>query len=104
MKYIAGPLKSQLTVAEAKQLISINDICLELGISSELGRSCKSPFREDRNPSFSVFERNGECFWKDHGTGESGDVIKFWAKAKGLDKRQACSEFMQFAKTKLGRI
>lgn len=46
------------------------------------GKSCKSPFRQDRTPSFSVFD-NGRA-WKDHATGESGDVVSFYTKATGL--------------------
>lgn len=45
------------------------------------GRMC-SPFREDRNPSFSCFTgRGGYGFWKDHATGEFGDNIEFYRKA-----------------------
>ena len=46
------------------------------------GKSCKSPFREDRTPSFSVFD-NGRA-WKDHGNGDAGDVVSFYMKATGL--------------------
>lgn len=44
---------------------------------------CKisSPFREDRNPSFSLFIGQGNhiCF-KDFGTGEGGDLISLYCK------------------------
>ena len=38
-----------------------------------------SPFRKDRNPSFGIFysSKNKKLLFKDHGTGECGDVIKF---------------------------
>lgn len=46
---------------------------------------CKlsSPLREDDDtPSFSMIERDGKIFWKDFGTGTSGDAVKlmslFW--------------------------
>ena len=46
-----------------------------------------SPFREDRTPSFSVFEQGRA--WKDFGTDEGGDVISFRAKADGVDAGEA---------------
>jgi len=46
-------------------------------------KSCKSPFRQDRSPSFSVFDNSKA--WKDHATGEAGDVVSFYQKATGLD-------------------
>ena len=45
-------------------------------------KSCKSPFRQDRTPSFSVFD--GGRAWKDHATNEGGDVVSFYMKATGL--------------------
>lgn len=37
-----------------------------------------SPLREDDNPSFSLFQtKEGNILFKDHATGESGDVFKF---------------------------
>jgi len=41
----------------------------------------RSPFREDRNPSFSCFSgRGGYSFWRDHTTEESGDNIDLFRK------------------------
>lgn len=46
----------------------------------------KSPFREDRNKSFSI------CFkgagWKDHATNETGNVYKFAQRATGKDGKE----------------
>jgi len=36
-----------------------------------------SPLRSEKNPSFYVFRSDRGWFWKDWGTGESGDIIKF---------------------------
>ena len=38
-----------------------------------------SPFRKDKNPSFGIFysKRTNQLLFKDHGTGECGNVIKF---------------------------
>jgi hypothetical protein len=36
-----------------------------------------SPLRSEKNPSFYVYRSERGWFWKDWGTGESGDIIKF---------------------------
>lgn len=44
----------------------------------KVGFIYNSPFREDKNPSFGVFVgRKGNLMFKDHGSGITGDVIKF---------------------------
>jgi hypothetical protein len=59
------------------------------------GKSCHSPFRDDRNPSFSIFGDGRK--WKDFGSGESGDVVDFIAKAKGIDKSAGAKELIALA-------
>jgi len=68
--------------------VDIFQIWVHLGLRGKPARSCKSPFRQDRNPSFSIYENR--CLWRDHGTGEGGDVIAFIAKAKGTSRSDAC--------------
>lgn len=53
----------------------------DLGFEGQAGKSCCSPFREDRCPSFSVYEDGKR--WKDHATDEGGDVVDFVARALG---------------------
>ena len=45
----------------------------------KVGAIYNSPFRKDKNPSFGVFysKKSNKLLFKDHGTGECGDVIKF---------------------------
>lgn len=45
----------------------------------KIGLIYNSPFRKDKNPSFGIFysKKSGRLLFKDHGTGECGDVIKF---------------------------
>ena len=45
----------------------------------KVGMIYNSPLRKDKNPSFGIFysKRANKLLFKDHGTGESGDVIKF---------------------------
>ena len=48
---------------------------------------CNWPLREDRHPSGSIFDEGRK--WKDHGTGESGDVFSFIMKANNCDFKEA---------------
>lgn len=71
--------------AEAREAITISDAWTMLGLEGEPRKSCRSPFREDRSPSFSIFH-DGRAF-KDQATGEGGDVIEFIRIALGGDHR-----------------
>lgn len=70
----------------------------DLGLAGEPGNSCRSPFREERNPSFSVFGE-GER-WKDFASGESGDVLDFVARARQCDLAGAVA----FVRERLGIV
>ena len=86
------------TIAEAKQRLSITGVWPILGLTGKPSKSCKSPFRADKRPSFSVYVgRDGIERWKDHATGEDGDAISFLAKARGIDNKQATREFLELA-------
>ena len=45
----------------------------------KVGMISNSPFRKDKNPSFGIYysKRTKQLLFKDHGTGECGNVIKF---------------------------
>lgn len=45
----------------------------------KVGMIYNSPFRKDKNPSFGIYysKRANKLLFKDHGTGECGNVIKF---------------------------
>lgn len=79
----------------AKHQLRIPELWRMLGLPSEPGKSCHSPFRDDHNPSFSVFDDG--LRWKDHATGEHGDAIDFLARARGLSNADACREFLKLA-------
>ena len=54
----------------AKEELPIPALWQLLNLPGKPARSCRSPFREDRNPSFSIYD--GGHRWKDHGTGLGG--------------------------------
>ena len=66
-----------------KEVYRIHDAWEDLGLPGEPSESCRSPFRDDLNPSFSVFDAGRK--WKDYGIDESGDVFDFVQKVTGFD-------------------
>jgi len=57
---------------------------------AEIGKTYRSPFRSDQNPSFSFYNgKSGWVRWKDFGTGESGDLIQLVAKGRGILRPEA---------------
>ncbi len=71
--------------AEARERYTIADCWSILGLPGEPKHSCRSPFRDERTPSFSIHS-DGKA-WTDHGTGEGGDVVEFIRHAIGGDHR-----------------
>lgn len=45
----------------------------------KVGMIYNSPFRKDKNPSFGIYysKRTKQLLFKDHGTGECGNIVKF---------------------------
>lgn len=52
----------------------------------KVGVIYNSPFRKDKNPSFGIFysKRTKQLLFKDHGTGDCGNVIKFVSLYTGI--------------------
>ena len=84
-------------IEEARLRLGIPDLWHHFGLPGEPGRCVRSPFREDNNPSFSVWYNGERWKFKDHGTEESGDEIGFFAKADGCDEREASKRFIELA-------
>lgn len=77
-----NPLKAAIAA------VSIEEIWRFLKLPGEPGRRCRSPFRDDKDPSFSIFK--GGHHWRDFGTDESGDLVGFIVKAKRTSRSNAC--------------
>src|SRR5439155_2889438 len=67
----------------------------KIGLGKFAKSSVCSPFREDKKPSWGIFQRDGKWFFKDQSTGDSGDEITLLARWKGLDEKR---EFPQLVK------
>ncbi len=79
-------LKERLLIPEAWQ---------KLQLQGQPGATCRSPFREDKNPSFSILKDGRR--WKDYGTGQGGDVIDFIAMARQITTGEALKVFLELA-------
>ena len=82
-------------VAEAKERLTIRDIGAKLFPDWKPGKSCRCPWREDRNPSFSISD-DGRLF-NDFASGEGGDVVSFLAMARGIPESEAARELIRWA-------
>ena len=82
-------------VAEAKERLTIREIGAKLFPDWKPGKSCRCPWREDRNPSFSVSD-DGRLF-NDFASGEGGDVVSFLALARGIPESEGARELIRMA-------
>lgn len=82
-------------LARAKERLRIPDLWDRLALDGTPSKSCRSPFRDDRAPSFSVSEDG--LLWNDFAEGTGGDAVDLLAKAAGLDNREAARRFIEMA-------
>lgn len=72
--------KARLRIPELWRILKPGDEPRERG-------GCRSPFRPDRHPSFSIFDDGRR--WKDHATVDGGDAVDFLMHAGGLTRSAA---------------
>jgi hypothetical protein len=89
---IASPTP-RTRIEEAKVRFTIPMLWRMFNLRGDPGSPCHSPFREDRSPSFSVFDEGRR--WIDHATAERGDAVDFLAKIKGISKAEAFIELLK---------
>jgi hypothetical protein len=87
--------KNREQLDAAKSRVSIADAWRALGLPGEPRRTCCSPFREDRHPSFSI----SSCgrLWNDFATGEAGDVVSFVKCATACTDAEAIRRVLDLA-------
>ena len=61
------------------------------------GAVIRSPLREDRNPSFSIYNRGGKWRWSDKGNGDGGDEVDYIARRDGLSNPDARAKYLALA-------
>ena len=79
----------------AKERLTIPQLWAMLNLPGKPGRSCRSPFREDKNPSFAIFDEDRRFY--DHATGQGGDVVDFIALAFRISNEDACRKLIELA-------
>jgi len=84
-----------MTIEEAKAVLTIPILWKRLDLRGEPKTLCRSPFRPDKHPSFSV-SKDGLVF-HDFATGEKGDAITFLAIATQQSLKDATRQFMGMA-------
>jgi hypothetical protein len=77
-------------VPEIKNQISIPIVAEKFFPGWTPKKSCKSPFRNDQKPSFSVYDNGTK--WNDYATGEHGSVIDFYMLCRDCGKAQAIAD------------
>jgi hypothetical protein len=82
----------------ALEKLSIYDVWQLLGLEGKPGRSCRSPVRQDKHPSFSIYKQGRR--WKDHGTGEGGDAADFCAYVRRLSREDGRRLLIELAGTR----
>ena len=78
--------KARVGICEAARALGLGDLKPQ-GVQ-------RSPLRQDRHPSFSVTQ---DRLWRDHATGEGGDVVSLIAAATGCEVGEACKRLLSLA-------
>jgi hypothetical protein len=84
-----------MSIEEAKGKLDIPAVAARCFPNWKPALSCQSPWREDRNPSFSVYDEGRK--WKDHATGDHGDAVDFLSKALDIPAQEAVRRFVEMA-------
>jgi hypothetical protein len=64
-------------IEEARTNLPLPELMREMGYGEFAKSSVKSPFRDEKSPSWGIYEKAGRWKFLDHGTGEGGDEIDF---------------------------
>jgi hypothetical protein len=84
-------------ILEAKQRLPLPALMQLFGMGEQAKKSARCPFHDDKNNSFSIWQRDGVWFWKCHAGCGSGDEINFLEKHKGITRRDAIQLFLEMA-------
>jgi hypothetical protein len=78
-------------VEELKARIDLHDLAHRLGLErpgGELG-NYRSPSHPDKNPSLSIYTKDGRHGWKDHSTDEGGSAVDLVMMVQGVAAAEA---------------
>jgi len=80
-------ISEQLSPDDILELVRKLGIKMSCTSEAEWVNNIHSPLREDKKPSFGFNVQTGA--WKDHGTGETGDIITLIERVRGIDRKGA---------------
>lgn len=83
---------------EAKARLTIPQLWEKLCLPGEPKKKCCSPFREEKNPSFSI--THNDTRWRDHGSNQGGDIFDFYQAATDCSKADAVREVFKLLNMK----
>ena len=87
---LSGTGKSKLNISRDDIIASDTDIARRYLGLKDFPCKISSPLRSDDDiPSFSFFVRGGKVFWKDFGTGDSGDIVSLMAELWAVQYQEA---------------
>ena len=66
-------------IEQLKQKLPLPDLMRQLGYAEFAKRLVCSPFREDKNPSWGIYEDAKGWHFKDFAPGEAGEALDFLA-------------------------
>jgi hypothetical protein len=83
---------------EAKQRLPLPELMAKLGFAENARKSARCPFHDDRNNSFSVFQRpNGEWAWNCFAGCGGGDEAAFLARVESITNADGCRKLIELS-------
>jgi hypothetical protein len=87
-----------MTLDEARRRLPLDLLMAHLGHHEAAKSRARSPFREDKTPSFGIYQSpDGRLRWKDHATGEGGDEIDYLAAFYEISQADAQKKYLELA-------
>lgn len=86
---------NSIDLTNLKSICPMPILLQKIGLGEYAKLSVRAPFREDKNPSWGIFEREGNWFFKDQATGDSGDEITLLGRWKNLDDKADFPELLR---------
>jgi hypothetical protein len=88
--------ESKALLEEAKARLPVYPVLWQhFGFPDPIGNPTNSPLRDDRHPSFSIYDEGAR--WKDHASGDGGDSFDFYQRVVGRIAKEAFREFVILA-------
>ena len=83
-----------MQIDELKDKLPLPQLMDVLGYAEFAKKLVCSPFREDRNPSWGIYEDSKGWHFKDFATGQGGDEMDFLEGRYKCDSREALKLFL----------